>query len=146
MRAPAQTPQTPPGPTPAQTETVDQAPRSIEREVAPTTAKTATAKPPALRVTAERLSRNRVRLPTLRGARSSRVAVQVRTRQRVTVHLAVRWAFGIANPRFSVVVKRQSLALRWRMVLTSVNDAGTARRSTSRTVVLSRRTALRCAT
>ena len=157
MRAPAQTPQTPPASTPAQTATTAASVAGVERQSTTTTTttvtpkrttKTTAAKAPALRVTMRRLSRNRVRLTGTLAAdvRSSRVAVQVRTRSGrwITVHPAVRWS-SHARPRFSVVVKQRSLASRWRLVLTSTDAAGTSRRSTEPDVVLPRR-ALRRAT
>jgi hypothetical protein len=154
VRAPAQTPQTPPASTPAQTATTDASVARVERQATTTTTtpkaptKTTAAKAPALRVATRRLAGNRVRLTGTLAAsvRSSRVAVQVRTRSGrwITVHPTVRWS-SHARPRFTVVVKRRTLASRWRLVLTSTDAVGVSRRSLSRTVVLPRR-ALRRAT
>jgi PKD repeat protein len=154
VRAPAQAPEPPPASPPAQTATTGGTVAGVERRTStptrtqkPATGTTA-AKAPALRVTMRRLSRDRVRLTGTLAAdvRSSRVAVQVRTRSGrwITVHPAVRWS-SHARPRFTVVVKRRTLASRWRLVLTSTDAAGTSRRSPSRTVVVPRR-ALRRAT
>jgi hypothetical protein len=128
--------------------TPDQGVAAVQRHsTAPRT--TAAAKAPVLRVKVLRLSGGRVRLVGTLAAsvRTSRVTVKIHTRSGrwMTAHPAVRWS-SHARPRFSLVVKRRSVATRWRLILTGTDGAGERLRSLSRIVVLGRRAALRRAT